>query len=143
MSSLKLPDCDCHPGQYMKIAILSDIHSNLEALNACLAHARSQGAEQYVFLGDLLGYGADPKACLDIIASKVSDGAVAVLGNHDEAVLGGLCENMAFMAREAIYWTRLQLQQPERDFLQALPLTAQDGNAYYVHASAAAPERWT
>lgn len=127
----------------MKIAVLSDIHSNLEALVACLSHARSQGAEQYVFLGDLLGYGADPKACLDIIASKVSNGAVAVLGNHDEAVLGGLCENMVFSARDAIYWTRLQLQQPERDFLQALPLVAQVGNAYYAHASAAAPERWT
>ncbi len=127
----------------MKIAVLTDIHSNLEALNACLAHARLQGAEQYVFLGDLLGYGADPKACLDIIASKVSDGALAVLGNHDEAALGGLCDNMGFLAREAIYWTREQLQQPERDFLQALPLTAQDGNSFYVHASAAFPEQWT
>ncbi len=127
----------------MKIAVLTDIHSNLEALNACLTHAHLQGAEQYVFLGDLVGYGADPKACLDIIASKVSDGALAVLGNHDEAVLGGLCENMAFVARDAIYWTRQQLQQPDRDFLLSLPLVAQDGNSFYVHASAVAPERWT
>ncbi len=127
----------------MKIAVLTDIHSNLEALNACLAHAHLQGAERYVFLGDLLGYGADPKACLDIIASKVSDGALAVLGNHDEAVLGGLCENMAFRARDAIYWTRQQLQQPDRDFLLSLPLVAQDGNSFYAHASADFPERWT
>lgn len=127
----------------MKIAVLSDIHSNLEALLACLAHARYQGAEQYVFLGDLLGYGADPKACLEIIAPMVSAGAVAVMGNHDEAVLGGLCENMSFAARDAIYWTREQLGQPERDFIQTLPLVARKGNGFYVHASAAFPGRWT
>jgi len=125
----------------MKIAVLTDIHSNLEALNACLAHARSQGAEQYAFLGDHTGYGADPNACLDIIASMVNTGALAVLGNHDEAVLGGLCENMAFRARDAIYWTRQQLQQPQRDFLQSLPLVAQDGKSFYAHASADFPER--
>ncbi len=127
----------------MKIAVLTDIHSNLEALNACLAHARSQGAAQYAFLGDHTGYGADPNACLDIIAAMVNTGALAVLGNHDEAVLGGLCENMAFNARDAIYWTRQQLQQPQRDFLSSLPLVAQDGKSFYVHASADSPERWT
>lgn len=127
----------------MKIAILSDIHSNLEALQACLAHARFKGAEKFVFLGDLLGYGADPLACLDIISAKVEAGALAVLGNHDEAVLGGMCDKLAFVARDAIYWTRQQLQQPERNFLQALPLVARDGKSFYVHASAAFPERWT
>jgi diadenosine tetraphosphatase ApaH/serine/threonine PP2A family protein phosphatase len=126
----------------MKIAVLSDIHSNLEALLACLAHARLQGAERFVFLGDLLGYGADPNACLDIISTEVSAGAIAVLGNHDEAVLGGLCENLAYVARDAIYWTRKQLQQHERDFLQSLPLVAQDAKSFYVHASAASPEQW-
>lgn len=126
----------------MKIAVLSDIHSNLEALNACLAHARTQGAEKFVFLGDLLGYGADPCACLEIIATMVEDGALAVLGNHDEAVMGGLCERMTFIAREAVYWTRGQLQQPQYDFLKKLPLVARDGNSFYVHASADAPERW-
>ncbi len=127
----------------MKVAVLSDIHSNLEALHACLAHARSKGAEQYVFLGDLLGYGADPKACLEIIAPMVSAGALAVMGNHDEAVLGGFCENLAFAARDAIYWTREQLGQPERDFLKTLPMVSRKDNAFYVHASAVAPERWT
>lgn len=127
----------------MKIAVLSDIHSNLEALQACMAHARFKGAEQYVFLGDLLGYGADPNACLEIIMNKVDAGALAVLGNHDEAVLGGLCEKMAFIARDAIYWTREQLQAPERAFLQSLPLAARDGKSLYVHASADSPEKWT
>lgn len=126
----------------MKIAVLTDIHSNLEALTACLAHARAQGAEQYAILGDLVGYGADPCACLDVIAELARNGAWVVRGNHDEAALGGLCENMAFAARDAIYWTREQLTPQQRDFLRALPLVAQNGNALYVHASAETPERW-
>lgn len=126
----------------MKIAVLTDIHSNLEALTACLAHARAQGAEQYAILGDLVGYGADPCACLEVIAELARNGAWVVRGNHDEAALGGLCENMAFAARDAIYWTREQLTQSQRDFLRALPLVAQNGNAFYVHASAVTPERW-
>jgi diadenosine tetraphosphatase ApaH/serine/threonine PP2A family protein phosphatase len=127
----------------MKVAVLSDIHSNVEALVACIAHARLQGAEKFVFLGDFLGYGADPNACLDIIAPMVNDGALAVLGNHDEAVLGGLCERLVFVARDAIYWTRKQLNTANRDFLKTLPMVARDGNSFYVHASAAFPERWT
>lgn len=127
----------------MKIAVLSDIHSNLEALRACLIHARFQGADQYVFLGDMLGYGPDPGACLEIIQNMVKDGALAVLGNHDEAVLGGDCENLAYVARDAILWTRQQLQQAELDFVQSLPLVDQAGYVFYVHASADVPERWT
>lgn len=126
----------------MKIAVLADIHSNLEALTACLAHARSQGAEQYAILGDLVGYGADPCSCLDIIAELARNGAWVVRGNHDEAALGGLCENMEFSARDAIYWTRDQLAPQQRDFLRGLPLVAKNGNAFYVHASAVTPERW-
>lgn len=126
----------------MKIAILSDIHSNLEALTACLAHARGQGAEQYVVLGDIVGYGADPCACIGLVAELARQGAWVVRGNHDEAALGGLIESMAFHARDAIYWTREQLHQQERDFLQALPLRIIDGDAYYTHASAASPGSW-
>jgi len=126
----------------MKIAILSDIHSNLEALQACLVHARKKGAEKFVFLGDLLGYGADPRACLEIIIPMVRDGSLAVLGNHDEAVQGGLCEKMAFIARDAIYWTREQLSRPEFAFLEELPMFVKDQKIFYVHASADHPEQW-
>jgi len=126
----------------MKIAVLSDIHSNLEALTACIDHARSHGAERFVFLGDMLGYGADPCACLDIIIPMVKEGALAVLGNHDEASLGGQCERMGFYARDAIYWTRKQLQQHHRDFLMTLPMIAYDDGTCFVHASAAKPESW-
>ena len=129
----------------MRTAIFSDIHSNLEALQACLSHARAQNAEQYVFLGDLVGYGADPVACLDIIQEHAARGAVVLLGNHDEAAISDQykkVEVMNFVARDAIYWTRSQLREDQRIFLQGLPLTVQDGNALYVHASADEPSRW-
>lgn len=127
----------------MKIAVFSDIHSNLEALNACLAHARTQGAEHYAVLGDLVGYGADPCACIAVVAQLAQDGAWVVRGNHDEAALGGLIETMAFNARDAIYWTREQLKQGERDFLASLPLEIKSDEACYRHASAASPGKWT
>ena len=127
----------------MKLAVLSDIHSNLEALQACLAHARQQGAEQFAFTGDLIGYGADPVACLEIIAGLAQQGAIVVKGNHDEAALSGLCETMEFNARESIYWTRTQLGAAERSFLAELPFSRQREDMYFVHACAESPELWT
>ena len=58
----------------MLIALLSDIHSNLEALQACLKHANEKGAQRFVFLGDLIGYGADPSAVVDVIAGYAAQG---------------------------------------------------------------------
>lgn len=127
----------------MRTALLSDIHSNLESLQACLAHARREGAERFAFLGDLLGYGADPVACLDIVAGLVEDGALAVAGNHDAACLGGPLDAMNFPARDAIYWTRERLGARERDFLAGLPLKIVEGDRLYAHASAEQPEAWT
>ena len=126
----------------MKIAVLADIHGNLEALRACLAHAEREGADMQVFLGDLVGYGADPVACLGLLADHAGKGALLVRGNHDEAALGGLWENMNPTAREAIYWTRKQLRPEDRDFLASLPLTARRGDLCFVHASALAPGKW-
>jgi diadenosine tetraphosphatase ApaH/serine/threonine PP2A family protein phosphatase len=126
----------------MKTAILSDVHANLEALSACMAHARRLGAGRFAFLGDLVGYGADPLACLDLIRGEVARGGLAVRGNHDDAALGGLCEDLNFIARDSAYWTREQLGAAEREFLAALPLQQRDGDALYVHASAADPPAW-
>ncbi|MDP2826442.1 MAG: metallophosphoesterase family protein [Sulfuritalea sp.] len=126
----------------MKIAVLADIHSNLEALRACLAHAGREGATLHVFLGDLVGYGADPVACLGLLADHAAKGALLVRGNHDEAALGGLCENMNFVARDATYWTRAQLGSTERDFLASLPYTARRDELLFVHAGVNAPGKW-
>ncbi len=130
----------------MKLAILSDIHANYEALTACLAHAERQGAQRYAFLGDHLGYGADPHACLDLIRQHAASGAIVLRGNHDEAALGGLCANMHPEAREAIVWTRPQLNDEERSFIAGLPYLMADetqGGRLFVHASADQPGHWT
>lgn len=126
----------------MRTALLADIHSNLEALQACLAHARREGVDRFAFLGDLLGYGADPIACLDIVAGQVEQGAPAVLGNHDEACLGGQLDAMHYVARDAIYWTRERLGPRERAFLAGLPLVVSEEDRLYVHASADEPGSW-
>lgn len=126
----------------MRTAIFADIHSNLEALQACLAHARAQGVERFAFVGDLVGYNADPIACLDIVREHAANGAIVVRGNHDDAALGGLCEDMSFVPREAIYWTRTQLGVAEREFLAGLPLLQRHDGCTFVHASAEAPATW-
>src|ERR1035437_10168741 len=64
----------------------ADVHSNREALSACLAHANEGGAGRYAFLGDLVGYGADPQGVVDIVARYAAQGAIVVKGNHDAAV---------------------------------------------------------
>lgn len=125
----------------MRLALLSDIHANLEALEACLRHAAAAGATQYAFLGDLVGYGADPEAVVQRVRDHVDRGAVAVKGNHDEAI--GLAESyMNEMARDAIEWQRGQLSAGSKAFLAALPMVQRLGDACLVHASAASPERW-
>jgi len=127
----------------MKLALFADIHSNLEAITACLAHAQALGADRYAFLGDLVGYGADPVAVLDLIERHAANGAVVVLGNHDAAAIGRPADPMNANAEAAIAWTRAQLGPRQRAFLETLPLTIKDDNMLFVHASAAAPGQWT
>jgi diadenosine tetraphosphatase ApaH/serine/threonine PP2A family protein phosphatase len=126
----------------MKLALFADVHSNLEAITACIAHAQALGADRYAFLGDLVGYGADPVAVVDLIARHAAEGAVVVLGNHDAAVLGRPDHTLNSHAQAAITWTQAQLGERQRDFLAGLPLTVRDENILFVHASAAAPEQW-
>lgn len=125
----------------MLIALFSDIHGNREALEACLAHANRYAIERHVFLGDYVGYGADPGFVVDTVHSFAERGAIALLGNHDSAAIGSN-ERMNDEATLAIEWTRTQLSDGQLAFLRRLPLTAQDGPRCYVHASAANPARW-
>lgn len=126
----------------MRIALLSDIHGNLEAFRACLDNARLRGAERIVLLGDLVGYGADPAAVLDLAMKEVARGAVALLGNHDEAAVADSPSGMNAMAATAIAWTRDRLTPAHRNFIAALPLMIEEEGRLYVHAEASAPERW-
>jgi diadenosine tetraphosphatase ApaH/serine/threonine PP2A family protein phosphatase len=126
----------------VKLAILSDIHSNLEALTACVAHAERHGADAWAYTGDLVGYGADPLACLAIVRAQAGQGAIVLRGNHDDAALGGLWPDMNPVSREAAVWTRGQLGDAERDFLAALPYAVARDDLLFVHASAAQPDSW-
>ena len=125
----------------MRIALLSDIHGNREALTACLEHARRAEVTRFVFLGDYVGYGADPGWVIDTVKAEVERGAVAVLGNHDAAVSTDT-SGMNDQAAESIEWTRTQLNAAQRDFLAGLPLTATEADRLYVHANAFAPGHW-
>ena len=125
----------------MLTALLTDIHGNREALEACLEDAERRGAAAYVFLGDFVGYGADPGYTVDVAQEYVARGAIALRGNHDDAVVGSTA-GMNSAARDAIVWTRQQLDQRQRDFLARLPLTHEEDDRLFVHANAVAPERW-
>ena len=127
----------------MLIALLSDIHANLEALDACLGHARSRGAERYALLGDFVGYGADPAWVVERARAMARDGALVVQGNHDEAVVRGSRPSMRSDARHSIDWTRERLDSGQLAFLAALPLTQRDGALLFVHANAWDPAQWS
>lgn len=125
----------------MWIGLFSDIHANREALQACLDHARRAGIGRFIFLGDYVGYGADPGFAVDTVMREVEAGAIALLGNHDAAISSGT-GGMNSVAAEAIEWTRPQLTATQSDFLTQLPLTFEDHGRLFVHASAHKPERW-
>ncbi|MBB5692944.1 metallophosphoesterase family protein [Muricoccus pecuniae] len=125
----------------MLIALLADVHANREALEACLEHAREAGAERLVFLGDLVGYGADPEWVVETVMAEVARGAVAVRGNHDDAVRKGP-GGMNGMAAAAIDWTRERLSPEAAGFLARLPLDWEEEGRLYVHADASDPEAW-
>jgi len=127
----------------MKLALVADLHANREAVAAVLAHAASQGVERHVFLGDYVGYGADPAWVVDRVREHVAGGAFAVLGNHDAAVVQGPQPSMIADARTVVAWTRSRLDHDQLAFLSRLPLVQSEGDALFVHANAWAPGEWT
>ena len=124
----------------MKIAILSDIHSNLEALTACRDRALTQGVERFVCLGDCVGYGPDPAATMDLLLSL--PGLIAVFGNHDEQVVVDNASLPGAHEKQAVEWTRRQLRREHLAYLGGLPYLRIENGVTYVHASAARPYEW-
>ncbi len=125
----------------MLIAIFADIHANREAFDACLVDARRQGVDRSMFLGDLIGYGADPAYVVDRVAELTMAGAQAVLGNHDAAVAVA-DPHMNSMAQAALEWTRSQLTPAQRAFLRDMPLLIREDNRLFVHAEASQPRHF-
>lgn len=124
----------------MRIAILSDIHSNLEALEACCNKARSLGAEKYICLGDIVGYAADPVPTLEMVMSL--PGLIAVRGNHDEAALTGKYPDVSKSIQESVLWTHQQLAKEHLDFIDNLAYVENFNNAVFSHSSVYEPEKW-
>lgn len=127
----------------MKYALLSDIHSNLHALDACLAHAHTQGADRIALLGDLVSYGAFPSEVVSRCQALQDEGAIVLRGNHEELVQTHNVNtpNPSFGSQTA-QWTHDQLSPAQRFWLETRPLTERVEQMFFVHASADAPERW-
>ena len=124
----------------MRIAIFGDIHANLEAFEVVLADAREQDCTSYICLGDVVGYNANPRECLEIVQSLKCP---VVKGNHDDyASSDSSLESFNPLAEVAIQWTRDQLTPPEKFWLGGLPLIAKIRGFTVVHASLDDPAGW-
>lgn len=124
----------------MKWAILSDVHGNLEAFRAVKEDLEKGKADRIAFLGDIVGYGADPNACLTLLEGIVE---LAVAGNHDYGVVG-LTDITFFnsVAKAALLWTRREVSAKGNTFLRNLPLQRQAEGMTFVHSTPNGPEEW-
>ena len=117
----------------MRYGIFSDVHSNLEALEAVLSALKNDRVDELLCGGDLVGYGADPVPCLTLMQSRV---ARAVCGNHDRAAIRAMpLEWFNAHAREAVEWTMGQLPEPQQTYLKGLPLVWKENGLSLVHGS--------
>lgn len=125
----------------MRHAFLSDIHGNLEALEAVAGALREERIDDWYCLGDIVGYGADPKACIETVRSLGPRSAIA--GNHEWAVLGRM--NLDYFnetAAAAVRWTARQLDQREADYCASFGLVHETETFTLVHGTLAAPEQF-
>jgi predicted phosphodiesterase len=123
----------------MKYGILGDIHANLEALEAVLEDMEKQGVKKFVSVGDLVGYGANPIECIDIVRNRLK--ATVTAGNHDFAAVDKL--NIDFFnayARESALWTRKTLPEEHKAYIRSLKLVEYCDNFTVVHSTLYSPE---
>jgi len=124
----------------VRLAIISDIHGNLEALTAALELIDSRGVDEIICLGDIVGYGANPNECLDLIRQRCM---VILLGNHDAAAVDlSIANSFTMNARLSALWTRQALLDKNREFLQSLPYTKERGEIFLTHGSPYNPDEW-
>ncbi|MCK5216131.1 MAG: metallophosphoesterase family protein [Candidatus Omnitrophica bacterium] len=127
----------------MKYGIFSDVHSNFEAFEAVLKALEEERVDQYVFLGDIIGYGAQPKECLQLLKGLAKNGCLYVAGNHDYAACGkAKTDRYVRYAIESLEWTRGILDDDDLQFLAAMPLVQQVEDFTIAHANLEAPEKW-
>jgi len=117
----------------MRYGIISDIHSNIEALNVALSNLTEKQVDIIVALGDIVGYGPDPEECVNIIMSK---SIVSVMGNHDFGLNSLDYENyFNTYARDAIRWTRNRVSEQAKSFIKELPLFVEKEHFTMFHGS--------
>ena len=126
----------------MHCAVMADVHSNLEALEAVLKDIEKREAADIIFLGDAVGYGPDPNKCIDVLRDACR---VLIAGNHDRAATCQAdIEYFNEYAKAAVLWTREELSEENKGFIEALPLTAEmkDDGVLLVHSTPKEPEAW-
>lgn len=124
----------------MRYGILSDIHGNLQALEAVLAALKTEEVDAYISLGDVVGYGAEPQECVELL-SGLTD--VCLSGNHEWAVLGKIgTSSFNEDARLAVEWTQTHLDHHAKKLLDAWPLTYQNDDLVAVHGTLQHPEQF-
>lgn len=121
-----------------KIALISDIHGNLEALERVLSEIEKHKPDKIICLGDIVGYGANPKECCDIVRKNCD---VVIRGNHDEAIFSPeITKYFVDHAKESAEWTRGQLDEGTIEWLKSLPYTYQEGDFLFCHGAPYSPE---
>ena len=125
----------------MLLAIISDVHANDLAFEACLDQVKALGAGRLTLLGDLVGYGPEPEKVTRRAMELAASGAIVIKGNHDEAIAMPDAA-MNPVADAAIEWTRRKLSAGAQDFLATRPMVAGLDDLFFVHADASAPSHW-
>jgi predicted phosphodiesterase len=124
----------------MRIAIISDIHSNVEALETSLDLIRQHKVDEIICLGDIIGYGANPNECIDLVRQATHH---VLLGNHDEAAIElSKTEYFNPFARIAAEWTNGVLTEENAAYVRSLPFTIERNGLMFVHSSPYEPEEW-
>ena len=124
----------------MRYGIISDIHSNLEALTEVLTILKKNSIDQYLCLGDIIDYGADPSPCVELVKSL---DPIIVIGNHEWAFFHPeIIDSFNEYAKKSIVWTAEQISVSQKNYLNSLPLTQEKENFILVHSSLEKPEKF-
>ncbi len=124
----------------MRYGIVSDIHSNIDALSEVLTILKKSSIDQYLCLGDIIDYGADPSPCVELVKSL---NPIAVVGNHEWAFFHPeIIDSFNKYAKKSIVWTVAQVSVSQKKYLNSLPLTQEKENFILVHSSLEEPEKF-
>ena len=124
----------------MRYAVISDIHGNVEALQAVLSDIDGQKVDHVICLGDVVGYYPDPARCIELVQSRTDH---CIAGNHDYASIGRIdTRNFTYYAFIAMEWTKEHIHTAGREFLESLPLSLEIDGIFFTHSSPSNPRDW-